>query len=108
MEWLLRGLETNLINQTTIQVYFNQLNSTHMNAACFGLYLDHLHACQYREYMQDVVCVTHTVRVLTVMYHPIYALCDTPFMTCVSMYVHIYAHISVYDSLRMVPRCRNM
>jgi hypothetical protein len=41
--------QTILIQSNTTQCYFNSICYFYMCAACFGLYLAHTEACQYKE-----------------------------------------------------------
>ena len=63
--------QTTLVRSNTTRVYFNSVGYLHLCAACFGLYLDHPQACQYRNptkedtyqlnYHRSVLCYAETV-----------------------------------------------
>jgi len=45
--------QTTLIQFNTTQVYFNLTGYLYMSATCFGLYLDHPQACQYKNHTKE-------------------------------------------------------
>ena len=45
--------QTKRIQSNKTQVYFNSIGCTFISAICFGLYVGHLQACQYKNHKKE-------------------------------------------------------